>query len=125
MAEVTDVLAFWHPTKSMALDEHWFQWGVVVPGSSADKQFRVRNLSNHYTARSITVTFTELGSPARSVAAQHYLSRNGTTFTATLGLGDMQPGGVSTVLTVRRVVAADADEGDGDFQLLAHADDWE
>lgn len=124
MADVTDVLAFWHPTKALALDEHWFDWGVVVPGSSADRQFRLRNLSRQYTAKAVAVTVTELGAPARSVAAQHYLSTDGTTFAAALAVGDLLPGGVTGLLTLRRVVAADADEGDGDFQLYAHADDW-
>ena len=125
MTEVAeDVLAFWHPTLNAPLDEHYFQWGHVARSSSADRQFRMRNQSFLYTAAGITVSVTEIVAATRSVAAQHYLSTNGSTFTAALSIGNLAPRGITEILTLRRVVALDADIGDGDFQLLAHADEW-
>lgn len=121
---MTDVLAFWHPTMNIPLDENYFDWGPVARGSSADRQFRLRNESYLYTAGGVVISITEIDPHTRSVAAQHYLSANGSGFTATLAAGDLAPRGITDVLTLRRVVATDADIGDGDFQLLAHATDW-
>lgn len=127
MAELTDTLAFWHPTRDEALDETYFPWGVAVPASSADKQFRVRNLSYAYTALAVTVSLQEMGvyAPALPVAVQHYLSTDGTRFQSTASLGDLAPRATSARITLRRVTSPDADPGEGEFQLLAHPSGWD
>ncbi len=126
MAELTDVLAFWHPYRDEELSEDYLPWGVVAPGSSADKTVRVRNLSPHYTAAGVVVSVTEMGlaEPTRAVAPQHLLSMDGQRFAATAQVGTIAPGAISGPVTVRRVTAVDADPGDGDFQLLAHPTEW-
>ena len=126
MAELTDTLEFWHPQRDEKLDENYFPWGVAVPGSSADRVFRVRNLSHTYTAVDVVVSLQEMGiaEPTLSVAAQHYLSVDGRTFAATAALGSLAPRAVSDRITLRRVTALDADPGFGDFQLLAHPTEW-
>jgi hypothetical protein len=118
-----DGLEFWEPYRDWPIDENYLPWGEVARGSSADKQFRVHNMSTDYTATAVVVSVQEMGlaDPTRSVAAQHLLSADARTFTATLGLDTLPPGGVSDRLTLRRVVAPDADSGQGDFQILAHA----
>lgn len=126
MAELIDVLAFWHPYRDEALTENYLPWGPVARGSSADKPVRVRNLSAAYTAVDVVVSVTEMGiaEPTRPVATQHLLSTDGRRFTATVHLGALPPGAVSGLITLRRVTAVDADLGDGDFQLLAHPTEW-
>lgn len=123
MAELVDTLEFWQPLRDWVIDENYLPWGTVARNSSADKQLRVRNASLVYTASAVTVTVQEMGlaEPTRSVAAQHLLSTDGRTFAAAVTIGTLPPGGVSGRITLRRVTAADADLGDGDFQLLAHA----
>ncbi len=123
---LTDTLVFWQPFRDLPLDENYLPWGTVAPGSSADKQLRVFNASYDYTATSILVSVQEMGlaDPTRSVSAQHLLSTDGQHFTATVTLPVLAPRGVSVPVTLRRVVAPDADLGSGDFQILAHPVSW-
>lgn len=123
---LVDVLEFYEPFRDRLVDENYLPWGVVAPGSSADKQFRIHNASDDYIAADITVSVQEMGlaEPVLSVAAQHLLSSDGRTFTATVSVGTLPPGGISARLTLRRVTSPDADIGDGDFQLLAHPAQW-
>jgi hypothetical protein len=118
-----DALQFWEPYRDWPIDENYLPWGVVARGSSADKQFRVHNMSTDYTATAVTVSVQEMGlaDPTRSVAAQHLLSADVRIFAAVVAVDTLPPGGVSDRLTLRRVVAPDADYGPGDFQILAHA----
>lgn len=121
-----DYLAFWHPTRDEALNENYFPWGIVAPGSSADREFRVRNMSFNYTASGITISLTEIAlePPDLSVSAQHFLSKDGQRFTATIAIGSLGPRVVSPRYTLRRVTAPDADVAFGEFQLVATADAW-
>ncbi len=126
MASVTDTLAFWAPYSDERLAVDYFDWGVAVPGSSADKEFRVRNLSSVYTARDVEVSIQELntGDATVSVAAQHYLSLDGRNFAAVAQIGSLAAQAISDRIVLRRVTAINADLGEHDFQLLAHADSW-
>ncbi len=126
MPIVTDTLEFYHPTRDELLDENYLSWGEVALSSSEDRFFRLRNMSFAYSALDVTVSIEEMGiaEPARSVAAQHFLSLDGRRFTATIPVGGSGPRNITEVLIVRRVVAPDADLGFGDVQLRAHADDW-
>ncbi len=120
---LVDILEFWQPYRDWVIDENYLPWGTVARNSSADKHFRVHNASLDYNATAVTVTVEEMGlaEPTRSVAVQHLLSTDGRTFAATVTVGTLPPGGISGRLTLRRVTAPDADYGEGDFQLLAHA----
>ncbi len=121
-----DTLDFWHPKMDARVPDDYFNWGVVAPGSSEDRVFRVRNLSFRYTALSVVVSLTETGKldPALSVAAQHYLSLDGRTFAATAQIGDIPPRVISDLITLRRVTSRQADVGPGEFQLAAQPTDW-
>jgi hypothetical protein len=123
---VNDTLDFWHPRQDRKVPDDWFEWGVVARGSSADKQFRVRNLSSHYTAVDVIVSLDQLGihDPALEVDVQHLLSRDGRSYFATVNIGNLIPRAVSPLITLRRVTSRDADEGPGEFQLSAAATDW-
>lgn len=124
--ELLDRLAFWHPRDDVALTPNDLDWGVVVRKSSADKQFRIRNLSPNYTAGDIVISLEEMGifEPTREVAAQHFLSTDGRRFGDSVSIGALAPLAMSDPIVLRRVVAPDADLGQGDFQLLAHANEW-
>lgn len=123
---VTDTLDFWHPRQDRKIPDDWFDWGVVARGSSADKQFRVRNLSSVYTARDVVVSLhhLDLYDPALPVHVQHLLTQDGRTWFASITIGDLIPRALSPMLTVRRVTAAVADEGPGEFQLSATPTEW-
>lgn len=121
---LADYLTFWHPTRDEALSENHFSWGDVEPGSSADREFRVRNMSASYKAGGITISLTEIRDYTRATSLQHLLSRDGHLFTATVAVGMLLPYAVSQRLTLRRVVAPDADSDLGEFQLVATATEW-
>ncbi len=126
MATVVDRLTFYHPDLEQALTQTYLAWGEIPRVSSEDRVLRVKNLSYTYTAHEVTIRFTEqgIGDPLRSVAAQHYLSLDGETFTATVNVGNLDPQAMSEIVTVRRVTAPDADLGFGDVQLIAEAAAW-
>jgi hypothetical protein len=123
---LVDTLAFWHPYRDIELDENYLPWGIIAPGSSADKDVRVKNCSANYTAIDVTVSVDtmDIEEPALSVAVQHLLSTDGQRFIAAVDIGTLPPGATSSRITVRRVTSLDADLGDGDFQLLAHPTEW-
>ncbi len=121
-----DTLEFWHPKQDIRLPDGFLNWGTVAPGSSEDKTFRVRNVSYTYTALEIVVSLTQTGRlfSALPLDIQHYLSRDGRTFTATAVIGDLAPRVVSDLLVLRRVTARNADVGLGEYVLTAKPGDW-
>lgn len=123
---MADTLEFWDPQADAKVKDDHFDWKVVAPGSSADKRFRVRNSSAEYTAVGVQVTLEHLGiyDPALPVSVQHFLSVNGRLFTASVNVGTLAPRAISAPIILRRVTAPIADEGSGEFQLSAHATDW-
>ncbi len=124
--EVQDTLMFWHPTLDFRTPSDYFNWGIVGPGSSEDRTFRVRNNSFLYTAEGVVVSLEHLDryTPALPEPVQHFLSTNGRRFTATVNLGNLAPRALSDLVTLRRVTSRDADEGLGEFHLSAEATDW-
>ncbi len=121
-----DTLEFWHPKQDIRLPDGFLNWGTVAPGSSEDKTFRVRNVSYTYTALEIVVSLTQTGRlfSALPLDIQHYLSRDGRTFTATAVIGDLAPRVVSDLLVLRRVTGRNADVGLGEYVLTAKPGDW-
>ena len=121
-----DKLEFWQPKNDARVPDDYFAWGTVAPGSSEDRIFRIRNGSYAYTAYDIVVSLETMNryEPALPVDVQHYLSRDGRLFTATVSIGDLAPRVISDVLILRRVTARLADEGPGEFQIAARAGDW-
>lgn len=125
--ELTDTLAFWHPTQDTELGDDYLDWGPVARASSADRAVRVRNCSADYVAVGVTVSLAappggDLGTP--TTAGQHLLGTDGTTFAATATLGDLDPLQTSGPVWVRRVTAPDANAGEGQFLLVAAPDAW-
>lgn len=121
-----DTLEFWHPKQDLRLPDGYLNWGTVAPGSSEDRIFRVRNVSFTYTATDVEVKLQSSGRipVALPLDVQHYLSRDGRVFTATVVLGDLLPRVVSDPIILRRVTARLADVGLGEYQLSAKPGDW-
>lgn len=96
----------------------FFDWGDVPQGSSADKAFAVKNLSTTKTATNTVVSIESLTDTTPSVAAEHLLSLDGTTFTATVTVPTLAPG-ASQSLTVRRVTPSNAVLSTWDARIVA------
>jgi hypothetical protein len=121
-------LALWHPTLDQRIVPAYFDWGDVPRSSSADRAFRVKNLSGSLTANSIRVAMdilTDATGGAPSVAAQHSLSTDGTTFTAQVNVGGLAPGAISAgQVTLRRNTPSNAQLGLFAHRVFAEANSW-
>jgi hypothetical protein len=120
-------LSIWHPTSDVRVPANWFDWGDSPRGSSADKTFRVKNLSGTQTANTVNVTtevLTDATGGAPSVGGQHTLSTDATTFTASIAIGNLAPAAISGVLTIRRNTPSNAQLGAWAFRIAANATSW-
>lgn len=106
---VPDRLEIWHPTLNQRVTGAYFDWGDTPRTSSADRQFRVKNLSATYTANSVAVQFNaDSGETTPSIVSQHFFSTDGIDFYGSLNLGALAPGALSPVITLRRTTASNA-----------------
>ena len=121
-------LEIWHPTLDQRTIPAYFDWGDTPRSSSADKPFRVKNLSGSQTASSVRVAqemLTDAPSPAPSVVGQHTLSADGgTTFLPQVNVGTLAPGAISSIVTIRRNTPSNAQLGLWAPRLFAEANSW-
>ena len=122
--ENTHRLQMWHPTLDQQLPGAAFDWGNVARGSSADKTFRVKNLSGSLTATAIDLGIDTLHDGTPSVPGWHLLSTNGTDFAGTASIASLTPGQVSGVCTLRRVTPTNAQLGLWNARVTAEAASW-
>jgi hypothetical protein len=121
----TDRLALWHPTNNERLPAGWFDWGNTPRSSSADRGFRIKNLSSSRTAVDVDVYIEALTPGTPSVAGMHVLSNNaGATFQTGLNIPQLDPGQISGGMVLRRVVPANAMLSTWSARLAADVDHW-
>jgi hypothetical protein len=121
--ENPDRLELWHPTSDERVGAAYFDWGDVGRGSTGDLTFRVKNQSATLTADTITVSVDGLAQPTPTVSGAHTLS-NGGAFAATTSVASLAPGAISDVLTLRRILAANAALSVWTFRVNAVAASW-
>lgn len=90
----------------------------AAPGSSDDTMLRVLNTSDLYQAEDVTVSLTGPD------AIQLWLSTDGDTFTASIEVGDIAPGGTSATFWLRRVTPTTHSPGTCTAQLTATPTAW-
>lgn len=117
-------LELWHPTLDEKLTPAFFDWGDVPRSSSADRTFRVKNLSGSMTAGAVRVAMESLTDTTPSVPAQHTLSYAGGSFLAQVNIGDLSPGAISGPLTLRRVTPSNAVLSLWSFRVFAESTAW-
>ena len=100
-------LELWHPTLDERVPAAYFDWGDVPRSSTADKQFRVKNMHGSLTAHSIRVAQEALTDTTPSVPGQFTISQGGS-FAAQQNIGDLAPGAISGLLTLRRITPSNA-----------------
>lgn len=120
-----DRLALWHPTLDEPVSPNHFDWGNVPRASSADKSFRIKNLSSALTALSPALYAEALTPGSPSVSGMHTFSSNGgATFLSSLTLPDIAPGATTSVLTVRRTVPTNAQVSVWSARIAADVTTW-
>lgn len=123
----TDRLAFWHETNDEPVPPNFLEWGDRPRNSSAPiKKFRIKNLSDTYTATAVRVAQQVLYDASVSVPGQHRLSQNeGLTWGAQQTVGDLEPGEISIVVWVQQNLTADAVLWLWAHRLFTEANTWE
>lgn len=96
-----DRLIFWQPVTNAATGGAYFDWGDVVQGTSQTKQFRIKNNSATLTANNISLSVG-----AETFAMGVTFSTDNVTYNASINIGNLAPGALSSVLYVRRAVPA-------------------
>lgn len=120
-----DRVVAWHPTLNEPVSPSYFDWGDVARSSSADRKFRIKNLSPTLTAEDIDVYVEALTPGVPSVAGMHTLSdNNGASFFPGLVLPDLSPGAISDVLTLRRVIPSNAQVSVWSARVAADVGEW-
>lgn len=120
-------LALWHPTLNQRIAPAYFDWGDVPRSSSADRTFRVKNLSGTLQANSVRVAQDVLtDSSVVSIPGQHTLSMDsGTTFLPQVNIGNLAAGAISSqVLILRRNTPSNAQLGAWAHRVFAEANSW-
>lgn len=121
----TDRLALWHPTLDQPLAPTWFDWGDVPRSSSADRTFRIKNLSSTLTAHSTDVAMEALTPANPSLVGMHlFSSASGGGFVPSLNIPSLAPGALSPVFTVRRTVPANAEISTWSARITADVTSW-
>jgi len=124
-AATVDRLAFWHPTLNEEVSADYFDWGNVPRGSSADRSFRIKNLSTVLTANNVTVYSEALTPGIPSVAGMHTVSSNsGSTFLSSVTITSVLPGAISGPVILRRVIPANSQVSVWSSRIAADVTNW-
>lgn len=122
--ELPDRLEVWHPTLNQRIGPADLDWGNAARSSSADKTFRVKNLSATYTANTITVGMEATTDPSPTMTGQHTISNDGTNFFSSRTITSLAPGAISAVHTLRRVTPSNAQLSTWALRMYARAASW-
>ncbi len=95
----TDRLAFWDQSLSQECSGAYFDYGDLAQGATQTKTFHLKNLSATQTANSITVSSLDV-----STGMQVTFSTDGVNYSNNLGIGNLAPGTVSSVLYAKTTV---------------------
>lgn len=119
-----DRLVLWHPTLNQRVGAAYFDWGNTPRGSSADKTFRVKNISPTLTATAPRVSTETLDDGSPSVPGYHTISK-GSGFASQQNLANIAPGAISAeTCTLRRTTPSNAQLGLWDLRVQAEATTW-
>lgn len=133
-----DVLIVYDATLDSPILDSTLDYGVTIRGSSEDRLFRVKNLSNALTADNVVVELEALTDASPSVPAQHLVSVSGRpayseedtssvlpgNYYATISLGAMPPQAESSPLSLRRVTYSLAQLGIWAWRIKVSSDSW-
>ena len=125
----SDTLRMWHPTLDEPLDDAtsadgaYLDWGDVTRGTSADRSFRIKNNSSTLTANTITVSTEVLTNTTPALESQITYSDGGA-FSPSLSIGNLAPGSLSSVVTVRKSTDISADLMVWAWRTVAEATSW-
>ena len=122
-----DRLDLWHPTSDAPVTGAYFDWGNAQQGSTLTRTFRVKNRSSTLTANSVVLDTApsngELTPTSPTGVSQTAVSTGGA-YAATASIGSLAPGAISSVLTLRRLTAFNAQISLSAMRVRAYAASW-
>lgn len=118
-------LAFRHTSTDTALGASFWDWEDSASGTTATKQFRVKNFSADYKANEVSLGLSILTDSAPGVLGSFQFSLDGSTWGSTANLGDLEPGDFSSVVTLRRSLPPASPLGLRAPRVRAAAATWE
>lgn len=124
-----DRLRMWHPTLDEPLDDNnstdasHLDWGDITQGTTEDRTFRIKNNSATLTANSIIISNEVLSNTSPALESQVSYS-NGGAFTDSLNIGNLGPGTISPIITVRRSTSLNASLAIWTMRTVAEAGSW-
>lgn len=121
----TDRIALWQPSVDSKITPQFFDWGNTPRSSTADKTFRIKNLSSTLNANNINIYVESLTPGSPSVGGMMLLSDNGgSTFLTSLLIPTLAPGAISSVLTVRRTLPSNSQVSVWSARIAADVTSW-
>jgi hypothetical protein len=122
--QTPDRLCLWHPTLDQELSGTAFDWGDVPRNTTSTRTFRVKNISPSKTANTSRVAMSAINEASPTNVSQHALSDDGSTWVAQVNLGNLAPGAITGVLSLRRVTLTTAQPGLWIMRVFAEATTW-
>lgn len=119
-----DRLRFWHPTSDAEITGPYFDLAEQPRGGSVTRTFRIKNNSAGLTANSIAVTREALTDTSPTNVGQTEFSTDNITFAASINIGNLAPGAISSVLYMRRTTSAIAALSLWWVRFVATASSW-
>jgi hypothetical protein len=119
-----DRLRIWDPILNQEAGGAVFDFGNTPRHSSADKQFRVKNISPSRRANGVTVFVEVLTDATPGLVPQLLLSSDGVRFSQVLSLGSLNAGEITSRFYLRRVTPANAQLGPMAFRVVATASSY-
>lgn len=117
-------LRLWHPTLDQEITGAYFDWGDVPRSTALTKQFRVKNNSSTLTANSVALTREALTDTSPTNVSAHEFSTDGVNYAGTVNIGNLAPGAISSVLTMRRTTPSTAVLSLWWARIVASASSW-
>lgn len=115
-------LVVWDDTADVRMDPNGLNWGDPRQGTITYRTFRVKNLSATETATQVVLTYNDLTTGGPLSAAVDF--SDGGAYAFSLNIGDLAPGAISSVITARLTLPADAPCGPWSARLAAIPTDW-
>lgn len=124
-SSAVDKLTMWDPVLDQPLGGAALDFGDVPQGNTQTKTFRIKNESASLTASSITIDDQALTDYTPSIPPQYdYSIDGGATYAQTVNIGNLGPGAISPVVTVRKSTPSNAALSLHTLRITATASSW-
>lgn len=109
----------WRPDIDQEVGGAYFDWGDPMQGSTAERAFRVKNISPTRTLLNITLGLEALTEVSPPMVSQQRLSSNGgVTWSAFATIDQLDPGEISPEFLLRRDILGTAQLGPAQQRLI-------